>query len=148
MTDALGAMLHRDVTCMGALEAWLCGRQARKSVSINFSTFVDAAGVTAKIDGMACPSISALEVRPPKVVKAKLSHWRELFRMDVVSPLSSKELPELLFKRCSGWLPSRNLLWRGPHSRGLRRGKGFSHFGNHARMSVSPLNRHAESVAI
>ena len=51
-----------------------------KSVSINFSTFVDAAGVTAKIDGTACPSIStlearpicALEARPAKVVKVIL----------------------------------------------------------------------------
>jgi hypothetical protein len=56
-------MLHRDVTLIGALEACLSGRQARKSVSINFPTFTDGAGVTAKIDGMACPSPKAVKIR-------------------------------------------------------------------------------------
>ncbi|HEX5422009.1 MAG TPA: hypothetical protein VFW94_00550 [Candidatus Acidoferrales bacterium] len=42
-----------------------------QSVSINFSTFVDATGVTAQIDGTACPSICALKARPPKVMTAK-----------------------------------------------------------------------------
>ncbi|MGH9733753.1 MAG: hypothetical protein ACRD8A_04080 [Candidatus Acidiferrales bacterium] len=37
--------------------------QVLKSVSINFSTFVDAAGVAAKIDGMACPSAKVLKVK-------------------------------------------------------------------------------------
>ena len=43
-----------------------------KSVSINFGSFVDAAGVTAKIDGTAGPS--------PKVVKVTLEEQRILRR--------------------------------------------------------------------
>jgi hypothetical protein len=62
------SMLHRDVTSNL--------RTARaKSVSMSFGSFVDA-GVAAFSDGMVCPSICALEARPPKVVKVVLSHWR------------------------------------------------------------------------
>jgi hypothetical protein len=61
------ATLHRDVTFIGALEARLSGRQARRSVPISSASFVDVAGVTAKIDGRACPSVSVLEARPAKV---------------------------------------------------------------------------------
>ena len=46
-----------------------------ESVSIRFSSFVDGARVTAFSDGTVCPSISALEARPPKVGR-EAGCWR------------------------------------------------------------------------